>query len=78
MPLTDTTAETANATNFQDEGIDAKDAKPSEPRIPRPPKQRGPPADGIASKTKVMVANLPYNLNDEQVRLVSRVGVSAK
>ena len=32
-------------------------------------KQRGPPEDGIPSKTKVMVANLPYDLTEEKVRL---------
>jgi hypothetical protein len=37
-------------------------------RAPRPQKQRGPPEDGIPSKTKVMVANLPYDLSEEKVR----------
>lgn len=41
-----------------------KDAKPRG----RPQKQRGPPEDGIPSKTKVMVANLPYDLSEEKVR----------
>lgn len=35
------------------------------PRAPR--KQRGPPEDGIPSKTKVMVANLPYDLREEKL-----------
>lgn len=30
-------------------------------------KQRGPPEDGIPSKTKVMVANLPYDLREEKL-----------
>jgi len=34
-------------------------------RAPR--KQRGPPEDGIASKTKVMVANLPYDLDENKL-----------
>lgn len=34
----------------------------------RPQKQRGPPEDGIASKTKVMVANLPYDLSEEKLK----------
>ncbi len=38
-----------------------------EPREPRERRERGPPADGIPSKTKVMVANLPYDLTEEQV-----------
>lgn len=37
------------------------------PRAPRPQKQRGPPEDGIPSKTKVMVANLPYDLTEDKV-----------
>lgn len=37
---------------------------------PREPKQRGPPEDGIASTTKVMVANLPYDLTEEKVCLL--------
>ena len=36
-------------------------------RIPRAPRQRGPPEDGIPSKNKVMVANLPYDLSEEKV-----------
>lgn len=39
----------------------------SKPRAPRQPKQRGPPEDGIPSKLKVMVANLPYDLSEEKV-----------
>ncbi len=38
------------------------------PRAPRQPRQRGPPEDGIPSKNKVMVANLPYDLSEEKVR----------
>jgi len=40
---------------------------------PRQPKQRGPPEDGIPSTTKVMVANLPYDLSEEKVRSPSTV-----
>jgi hypothetical protein len=32
-------------------------------------RERGPPADGIPSKNKVMVANLPYDLTEETVRI---------
>ena len=32
------------------------------------PRQRGPPEDGIPSTTKVMVANLPYEMSEEKVR----------
>ena len=38
-------------------------------RAPRQPKQRGPPEDGIPSSTKVMVANLPYDLAEEKVNI---------
>ena len=58
-PLTDVT----NDTN-QQAPAENKDAKP---RAPRQPKQRGPPEDGIPSTTKVMVANLPYDLSEEKV-----------
>jgi len=32
-------------------------------------KKRGPPENGIPSSTKIMVANLPYELSEEKVRL---------
>lgn len=35
---------------------------------PRERRERGPPADGIPSKTKVMVANLPYDLTEEKLK----------
>jgi len=44
--------------------------EPKEAKAPRPPRERrerGPPADGIPSKNKVMVANLPYDLSEEKV-----------
>ncbi|KAK5118403.1 hypothetical protein LTR62_002917 [Meristemomyces frigidus] len=37
------------------------------PREPRERKQRGPPEDGVPSKTKIMVANLPYDLKEERL-----------
>lgn len=43
------------------------DKKDAAPREPRERKQRGPPEDGVASKTKVMVANLPYDLKEDRV-----------
>lgn len=66
-PLTDKT----NAAD-QTDSTDAKSA-----RQPRAPKQRGPPEDGIASTTKVMVANLPYDLTEEKVRISSTAFVHA-
>lgn len=67
MPLTDTTNEnnTAAAAAAADSTESAK--ADTKARAPRPPKQRGPPEDGIASTTKVMVANLPYDLREEKV-----------
>jgi hypothetical protein len=38
-------------------------------RPAREKRERGPPADGIPSKNKVMVANLPYDLTEEKVRI---------
>ena len=43
-------------------------ADKTQTRPPRERRERGPPADGIPSKTKVMVANLPYDLTEEKVR----------
>lgn len=64
LPLTETT----NEANI-DKAAPAPDtAKEAKPRAPRQPKQRGPPEDGIPSKNKVMVANLPYDLSEEKVR----------
>lgn len=64
LPLTDITNKTGNAA----EGADAKaSAAARAPREPR--RERGPPADGIPSKNKVMVANLPYDLTEEKVCL---------
>ena len=60
LPLNDVT----NAANM---GTESTDKNGYAPRTPRPPKQRGPPEDGIASTTKVMVANLPYDLSEEKV-----------
>ena len=45
----------------------AEKTSKNQARAPRERRERGPPADGIASKTKVMVANLPYDLTEEKV-----------
>lgn len=67
LPLTETTNESVTAEKGA-EGTTTVDAtKDSKPRAPRQPKQRGPPEDGIPSKNKVMVANLPYDLSEEKV-----------
>lgn len=46
---------------------DKDDKKKNQNRPQRERRERGPPADGIPSKTKVMVANLPYDLTEEKV-----------
>lgn len=65
VSLTETTNETLT-TEKAAEGTTAE-AKASKPRSPRERKQRGPPEDGVPSKTKVMVANLPYDLREEKL-----------
>ncbi|ERS96762.1 rnp domain containing protein [Sporothrix schenckii 1099-18] len=45
-----------------------KARQPREPREPRERRERGPPADGVPSKTKVMVANLPYDLKEDALK----------
>lgn len=40
----------------------------------RPRRRRGPPEDGVPSKTKVMVANLPYELSEDRVCIACSVG----
>ncbi|CCU81975.1 RNP domain protein [Blumeria hordei DH14] len=47
---------------------DSKEPKEKHTRTPRPRRSRGPPADGIPSKTKIMVANLPYDLSEEKLK----------
>ncbi|GJC79218.1 RNP domain protein [Colletotrichum tofieldiae] len=53
LPLTDATNKDAKSDT----------EKPGQARAPP-----WPPADGIASKTKVMVANLPYDLTEEKLK----------
>ena len=58
LPLTDITNK-----NITDNSKSKDKSRPA-----REKKERGPPSDGIPSKTKVMVANLPYDLTEEKVR----------
>ncbi|GAP82569.2 putative rnp domain-containing protein [Rosellinia necatrix] len=44
------------------------DASESKKGPARERRERGPPADGIPSKNKVMVANLPYDLTEETLK----------
>lgn len=55
-----------------------KDAKAPAARAPREPRrERGPPADGIPSKNKVMVANLPYDLSEDKVCIICSLLVTS-
>ncbi|KAK7749008.1 hypothetical protein SLS53_001034 [Cytospora paraplurivora] len=60
QPLQDITNQTNNA---DPAGKNKTQARPARER-----RERGPPADGIPSKTKVMVANLPYDLTEEKLK----------
>ncbi|TVY58538.1 Single-stranded TG1-3 DNA-binding protein [Lachnellula cervina] len=59
LPLTETTNK---------EGTEKTDKDNKGARPPRERRERGPPADGIPSKNKVMVANLPYDLSEEKLK----------
>ncbi|RAL58840.1 hypothetical protein DID88_009150 [Monilinia fructigena] len=59
LPLTETTNQATSET---------KEVKPHNTRAPRERRERGPPADGIPSKNKVMVANLPYDLHEDKLK----------
>ncbi|KAF2100741.1 RNA-binding domain-containing protein [Rhizodiscina lignyota] len=65
-PLTETTNQALTAEKGA-EGTTTVDPKKAKPQVPRERKQRGPPEDGVPSKTKVMVANLPYDLREEKL-----------
>lgn len=88
MPLNDITNENATVEPGREASADAANEETtdrvnaegehhkdnhSKPRGPRVQKQRGPPEDGIPSKTKVMVANLPYDLSEDKVISLSIV-----
>lgn len=49
-------------------GAASDSAEAGKNRERRERRERGPPADGIPSKTKVMVANLPYDLTEEKLK----------
>lgn len=66
-PLVDTTNQLLTDEKDAEASAAADSSKTPKPRSPRERKQRGPPEDGVPSKTKVMVANLPYDLGEEKV-----------
>lgn len=65
-PLTSTTNEALTGEQGAEGTLDI-DGKTGKSNAPRPRKQRGPPEDGVPSKTKIMVANLPYDLREEKL-----------
>ena len=67
--LTTTTNEALSGA-VGEEGITADATKTGKTKATQPRKQRGPPEDGIPSKNKIMVANLPYDLREEKVSSV--------
>lgn len=66
--MTDTTNEALSAAPGEEGSTTVDPSKTGKTDALRPRKQRGPPEDGVPSKTKVMVANLPYDLREEKVR----------
>lgn len=61
LPLTEPVA--VKAAPAADASVSKKDKEEKAPR-----KKRGPPEDGVPSKTKVMVANLPYELTEDKLK----------
>ena len=61
------TETTNQVSSEKTETTDEKKEAKARPAREQPRKERGPPADGIPSKNKVMVANLPYDLSEEKV-----------
>ncbi|KXT03719.1 hypothetical protein AC578_5142 [Pseudocercospora eumusae] len=66
-PLTSTTNEALSAQPGEAGSITVDPSKDGKNNATRPRKQRGPPEDGVPSKTKIMVANLPYDLREEKL-----------
>ena len=66
-PLTTTTNEALTTEAGAEDALTVDATKTGKTNANKPRKQRGPPEDGVASKTKIMVANLPYDLREEKV-----------
>ncbi|KAJ9665797.1 hypothetical protein H2201_004105 [Coniosporium apollinis] len=66
-PLTETTNEALTADKPGEDTITVNPSKTGRTHVQRERKQRGPPEDGVPSKTKVMVANLPYDLREDRL-----------
>ncbi|KAJ4012885.1 hypothetical protein NW752_006156 [Fusarium irregulare] len=65
-PATTEVQPLSDITNTINTDPNAKTPK-NQARPQRERRERGPPADGIPSKTKVMVANLPYDLTEDKL-----------
>ncbi|KAF5242134.1 hypothetical protein FAUST_3462 [Fusarium austroamericanum] len=65
-PATTEVQPLSDITNKINTDANAKTSK-TQARPQRERRERGPPADGIPSKTKVMVANLPYDLTEDKL-----------
>jgi hypothetical protein len=63
LPLVESTNVKAETT----EGVPAEKKEGTQQPF-KPKKKRGPPENGVPSSTKIMVANLPYELSEEKVR----------
>lgn len=64
--MTETTNESLTAAPGAEGSLTVDPSQTGKSSALRPRKQRGPPEDGVPSKTKVMVANLPYDLREEK------------
>jgi RNA recognition motif-containing protein len=64
-PATNEVQPLSDITNKINTDANAKTKTQARPQRER--RERGPPADGIPSKTKVMVANLPYDLTEDKL-----------
>lgn len=69
-PVGDAPADTAEVQPLKDitNENSADNAKSGKNQARPARRERGPPADGIPSKNKVMVANLPYELTEEKLK----------
>lgn len=67
----ETTETNENQNAIENKEVEPKEQREQKERPSRPPRERrerGPPANGVPSKTKVMVANLPYDLSEEKLK----------
>lgn len=67
LPLTEASTAEALATSSKQENAPPTTEGSEHRGGFRPRRKRGPPEDGVPSKTKVMVANLPYEYREDQV-----------